>query len=129
MIRWSLLVLCLFTFGACSPENQGVRDANNSGTGTGTAGAVADDPNDTKSAFDQNENENDVQTTADIRKRIVDTEMSVGAQNVQIVTQNGQVTLEGEVANAEEKAQIEKIAKDVAGEDKVDSKLVVDQDQ
>ena len=123
MVRCSLLVLCLFTVGACNPDNQGAPGgADNTGVNTG-------DPNDAKSAFDQNENEKDIQITADIRKRIVDAEMSISAQNVEIVTQKGQVTLEGSVADADEKQKIEAIANDVAGADHVDSKLEVNVDR
>ncbi len=42
--------------------------------------------------------------------------MSVDAQNVKIITQDGKVTLRGPVHTAAEKATIEQIANDVAGE-------------
>lgn len=79
----------------------------------------------TKTPLDQNENETDIKITADIRSRVVDTEMSVDAQNVKIITQDGKVTLRGPVHTAAEKATIEQIANDVAGEGKVDSQLEI----
>lgn len=80
----------------------------------------------TKTPLDQNENEADIRITADIRSRVVDTEMSVDAQNVKIITQDGKVTLRGPVHTAAEKATIEQIANDVAGQGKVDSQLEID---
>ena len=51
--------------------------------------------------------------------------MSINAQNIKIVTQNGKVTLRGPVATGDEKLQIETIARRVAGATKVDSQLDV----
>lgn len=79
-----------------------------------------------KTPIDQNENQADIDTTARIRKRIVDTKMSVNAQNVKVITQDGRVTLRGPVKNADEKQQIEQIAADVAGADHVDNELEVE---
>ena len=83
----------------------------------------------TKTPIDQNENQSDIDITANIRKRVVDTEMSVNAQNVKIITQDGKVTLRGPVKSAEEKKQIEDLATAVAGAGKVDSQLEVEQEQ
>jgi len=79
----------------------------------------------TKTPLDQNENQADVSITADIRKRVVATKMSVNAQNVKIITQDGKVTLRGPVESDDEKRKIEEIAADVAGADHVDSQLEV----
>lgn len=78
-----------------------------------------------KTPTDQNENQKDIEITADIRKRVVDTEMSVNAQNVKIITQDGKVTLRGPVKSADEKSQIEKLAHEVAGPANVDNQLEV----
>lgn len=80
----------------------------------------------TKTPIDQNENKADIDITANIRKKVVDTELSVNAQNVKIITQDGHVTLRGPVKTPEEKKQIEDIAHDVAGADKVTSQLEVE---
>ena len=80
-----------------------------------------------KTPIDQNENQADVDITAKIRQQVVDTEMSVNAQNVKIITQDGRVTLRGPVKSDEEKKKIEEIASSVAGADKVDSHLEVEQ--
>src|SRR6187401_654286 len=68
-----------------------------------------------KTPIDQNENQADIDITANIRKRVVDTKMSVNAQNVKIITQDGKVTLRGPVKSDEETTQIEKMAHEVAG--------------
>ena len=98
--------------------------ANDDRTNTGINVRDLDDS--TKTPLDQNENKADIKITADIRSRVVDTEMSVDAQNVKIITQDGKVTLRGPVHTAEEKAKIEEIAMDVAGIDNVDSQLEID---
>ena len=81
----------------------------------------------TKTPLDQNENKVDIGITADIRKRVVDTKMSINAQNVKIITQDGRVTLRGPVKTADEKKNIEEMARSVAGENNVDSQLEVEQ--
>jgi osmotically-inducible protein OsmY len=91
-----------------------------------TAVNVRDRDQATKTPIDQNENKSDVTTTADIRKRVMDGKMSVEAQNVKIITQNGKVTLRGPVKSAAEKQRIEDIANDVAGAGNVDTQLEVE---
>ncbi len=81
---------------------------------------------DAKTPIDQNENQADIDVTAGIRKRLVGTKMSVNAQNVKIITQDGVVTLRGPVKTMEEKKQIEEIARSVAGVKTVDSQLEVE---
>jgi len=78
-----------------------------------------------KTPLDQNENQKDIDVTANIRKRVVDTKLSVNATNVKIITQNGKVTLRGPVKTDEEKKQIEMIANDVAGAGNVESQLEI----
>ena len=90
---------------------------------------VRDRDDATLTPLDQNENKSDITITADIRSQVVDTKMSVDAQNVKIITQDGKVTLRGPVQSAEEKLNIERIAKEVAGSDNVDSQLEVDKDE
>ena len=77
----------------------------------------------------QTENKVDIGITASIRKSVVDTNMSTNAQNVKIITQDGNVTLRGPVKTQEEKKRIEEIARNVAGVKAVDSQLEVDQSE
>lgn len=74
---------------------------------------------------DQSENEFDVKRTAEIRKRLTGTELSLNAKNVKIVTANGRVTLRGPVESQAEKDQVLRIARDVAGDVNVDDQLEV----
>lgn len=80
----------------------------------------------TKTPLDQNENKVDIGITASIRKSVVDTKMSTNAQNVKIITQDGNVTLRGPVKTQEEKDRIDEIARNVAGVKAVDSQLEVE---
>jgi len=83
-----------------------------------------------KTADDQKNNMSDVQITADIRKAIVgDSALSTYAHNVKIVTKHGAVTLKGPVRSDEEKTSVEAKAKEVAGADKVTSKITVAPDK
>ncbi|MBL8828638.1 MAG: BON domain-containing protein, partial [Planctomycetaceae bacterium] len=62
---------------------------------------------------------------ANIRRRIVDSQKSVDARNIKIITQDGRVTLRGPVSSTEEKQALEAIAKEIAGATNVDSQLEV----
>ncbi len=74
-------------------------------------------------ADQQKQNKSDLETTAKIRRAVVkDETLSTNAHNVKIITVNGTVTLKGPVKSDAEKATVEKLAKDVAGE-----KNVIDQ--
>ena len=54
-----------------------------------------------------------------------DSELSITAKNIKVITNNGQVTLRGPVRNAEEKAKINQLAKSAAGDAKIDDQLDV----
>jgi hyperosmotically inducible protein len=80
-------------------------------------------------ASQQKENPTDRAVTQQIRKSLMDDKsLSTYAQNVKIITQDGQVTLKGPVrseAEKHEKQMIEQKAAEVAGKDKVTSELDV----
>jgi hyperosmotically inducible protein len=86
---------------------------------------VRDRQPDAKTPISQNENAADVKTTADIRRRIVDKQFSINAQNAKIITQDGKVTLRGPVKSQEEKDALGAIATDIAGAGNVDNQLDV----
>jgi len=129
-LTWKRLTLAI----VCALGVAGCTDATHSGV-PATAGSRTDRDNtgvnerdrdsSAKTPFNQMENKEDIATTADVRKRIVGTEMSTDAKNVKIITENGRVTLRGPVKSLDEKTQIEKIALQVAGEGKVDNQLEV----
>jgi hyperosmotically inducible periplasmic protein len=80
----------------------------------------------TKTPGDQAENEADRTITQNIRQAITsDDSLSTNAQNVKIISNNGNVTLRGPVKSAKEKQDIESKAKQVAGVKRVDNQLEV----
>lgn len=73
---------------------------------------------------DQGNNEADLKTTQAIRQALMkDKNLSFGAKNVKIITQNGKVTLRGPVSSEAERATIEAAARKVAGVTQVDNQL------
>jgi hypothetical protein len=91
-----------------------------------TARNVRDRDDRTLTPLDQGNSQADVDTTAQIRKEIIaDTQMSVNARNVKIITMNGHVTLRGPVNSEEEKHQIGDIADRIAQSSNVDNELEV----
>src|SRR6476646_12260919 len=125
-MKYTFLTLVVLTIAGC---NEG-KTTGTSATSTPTDSAVAkrdntevnvrDRTDAVKTPIDQNENQTDIDITANIRKRVVDTKMSVNAQNVKIITQDGKVTLRGPVKSDDEKMQIEKLAHEIAGPNNVD---------
>ena len=124
MRNLAVITLLAMSIGGCSrPAGQESTAVDRDNTAVNTR----DRDDSVKTPIDQNENQADIDTTANIRKRVVDTSMSVNAQNVKIITQDGKVTLRGPVKSDEEKKKIEEIASSVAGADKVDSHLEIEQ--
>jgi hyperosmotically inducible protein len=123
----TLLGLCLLGAVGCEeptapPVNQGAqRTPAPDNTGTN----VRDRSDSLKTPINQNENQADIDITAGIRKRVVDSPMSTNAHNIKIITQDRKVTLRGPVNSDDEKKQIEAIARDVAGASNVDSQLEI----
>ena len=99
------------TAGA-QPDNTKVNERDRN-TGTLTPG-------------DQNNNENDLKITQQIRQAVMnDGSLSFTAKNVKIITQGGKVTLRGPVKTAEERSAIEAAARKVAGANQVDNQIEV----
>lgn len=145
-MKYSLVITSLvaLTMCGCNEANQPVVNSSPSPTETTTSAPITDssattstaskrdntqvnvrDRSETKTPIDQNENKKDIDITASVRKRVIDTKMSINAQNVKIITQDGKVTLRGPVKSTDEKMQIEKIAQEVAGPSNVTSQLEV----
>jgi hyperosmotically inducible protein len=79
-----------------------------------------------KTATDQGNDEADRKTTAAIRRAVVgDKELSVRAKNIVIVTAGGKVTLRGQVKSSQERAAIERKARETPGVVEVDNQLEV----
>ena len=87
---------------------------------------VRDRDDRTLTPLNQGNSKADVATTAQIRKEIIaGKNMSVNARNVEIITNNGQVTLRGPVNTAEEKRLIGEIAERSTHSGDVDNQLDV----
>ncbi len=115
----SLLLLLAVAVVGCDKPTQMSTDSENSAINQ------RDQNDDAKTPLDQNENEKDIGITSNIRRQVVDSKMSVNAQNVKIISQDGNVTLRGPVATSDEKIQIDAIARKVAGESNVVNQLDV----
>ena len=77
-----------------------------------------------KTPFDQSENSKDLKITAEIRQRLVnDKHLSVNGRNIKIITAENKVTLRGPVSTEAERDRIATIAKEVAGDTKVENQL------
>lgn len=80
----------------------------------------------TLTPLDQGNSKDDIDTTAQIRREIIDLKgASVNAKNVKIITNEGQVTLRGPVDSADEKRLIGEIATRIATAEHTDNQLEV----
>lgn len=116
---FAAMLAAVFAVG-CNQNARSVADRDN------TAVNERDKPNGALTPIDQNENKPDLNITAAVRQRILKEDVSVNARNVKIITQDGAVTLRGPVKTQAEKDLVEKIAKEVAGDSKVDNQLEVE---
>ena len=123
MMKHSVSVLTLATFLFVAPLAINAQES----------GAAADNTKinkrDRKSsavtADQQKENDTDRETTANIRRALMDSKLSTYAHNVKIITQNGMVTLKGPVRSEEEKKTVEAKATEIAGAGKVKNMISV----
>jgi osmotically-inducible protein OsmY len=125
-MRATLLCATLFlilTLIACSKSDDG---SKSSSADSGNRLAINKDTG--KTASDQPENETDRKIIQEIRKSIVsDDSLSTAGKNVTVVSENGNVTLRGNVKDQNEKEKIASTAQQVAGVAKVDNQLTVTQ--
>jgi len=117
---FAAMLAAVFAVG-CNQNTRAVADRDN------TAVNERDKPNEALTPIDQNENKPDLNITAAVRQRILKEDVSVNARNVKIITQDGAVTLRGPVKTQAEKDLVEKIAKEVAGDSKVDNQIEVEE--
>ena len=91
-----------------------------------TATNERDRSGETQTSGDQSNSSADLKITQAIRQALMkDSELSMTAKNIKIITDNGQVTLRGPVKNAQEKAKIDQLARSAAGGAKIDDQLDV----
>jgi len=83
----------------------------------------------TLTPLDQGTSEADRTVTQLVRQSIVEQDgLSIDAQNVKIITQDGVVTLRGPVETAEERIRIAALAADARGVRRVDNQLEIETD-
>ena len=91
-----------------------------------TGSNVRDRSGKTLTPDDQSESEADRTLTQQVRQAVVaDDSLSTNAHNVKIITSHGVVTLRGPVNSAQEKANIDAKAQQIAGATKVNNHLEV----
>lgn len=91
-----------------------------------TARNVRDRDQDSLTPLDQGNSKTDIDRTAQIRREIIDVKgLSVNAQNVKIITNEGHVTLRGPVDSADEKRIIGEIAIGIATSEHTDNQLEI----
>jgi hyperosmotically inducible protein len=115
------LVNCDTQTGRVEKKPESTADADNTARNERDRNAAMQLPT------DQAENEADREVSANVRKAVMgDDSLSLNAQNVKIVTSNGNVTLRGPVKTDREKEAIEAKAKQVAGVHRVTNLLEVE---
>ena len=128
-IRFLTLAVLLLVVTACgvSADREENRDAAVAADADNTARNDRDSNGATATPFDQGENAQDIEISANIRKAIVaDDSLSTNAHNVKVITNGGAVILRGPVASEQEKATVEAKAKEVAGVTRVENFLEVE---
>lgn len=79
----------------------------------------------TLTPLDQSNATADLKITQEIRKSILNQNLSTNAKNIKIITKNGEVTLRGPVDNSTEIEKITTLANGVPGVKSVDNQLEV----
>jgi hyperosmotically inducible periplasmic protein len=92
-----------------------------------TATNERDRSGETQTSGDQSNNSADLKITQAIRQALMkDSELSMTAKNIKVITANGQVTLRGPVKTAQEKEKINQLASSAAGGARIDNQLDVE---
>ena len=120
MKRTLLVLACLSTVNVAAMAADDKTKPDN------TAINERDRSRETQTSGDQSNSSGDLKITQTIRQALMkDSELSITAKNIKIITDNGQVTLRGPVKNAQEKAKIDQLARSAAGGAKIDDQLDV----
>ncbi|HWB78941.1 MAG TPA: BON domain-containing protein [Nannocystaceae bacterium] len=121
--RYLLTALVVFA-ASCDKKNDQTSAENKPADNTKKNERDRDDA--AKTPGDQQENKQDIEITAAIRKGVVgDESLSMNAKNVKIITADGVVTLRGPVNSETEKTTIATLAQNTAGVQRVDNQLEI----
>jgi osmotically-inducible protein OsmY len=92
-----------------------------------TATNERDRSGETQTSGDQSNSSADLKITQAVRQALMkDSELSMTAKNIKVITTNGQVTLRGPVKTAQEKTKINQLASSAAGGARIDNQLDVE---
>jgi osmotically-inducible protein OsmY len=92
-----------------------------------TATNERDRSGETQTSGDQSNRSADLKITQAVRQALMkDSELSMAAKNIKVVTANGRVTLRGPVKNTGEKAKVAQLASSAAGGAQIDNQLDVE---
>jgi hypothetical protein len=80
---------------------------------------------DAVTAGSQGQGKSDIEIAAQIRQQMMKANLSISAQNIKVISQNGKVTLRGPVTDQNESDKIGQIAANVAGAGNVDNQLEI----
>ena len=115
----ALAFLSAVSLAALAADDKNVNPDN-------TAKNERDRSGETQTSGDQSNSPADLKITQAIRQALMkDSELSMTAKNIKVITANGQVTLRGPVTTAQEKAKIDQLAKSAAGGAHIDDQLDV----
>jgi hyperosmotically inducible protein len=115
----ALTYLCAFTLAALAADDKKVNADNTAKNERDRSGA-------TQTSDDQSNSSADLKTTQAVRQALMkDSELSMTAKNIKVVTTNGHVTVRGPVKTAQEKAKIDQLAKSAAGGAQIEDQLEV----
>jgi len=136
---WRLLgLVCLvvamssYQLRAAEDNNANAMATNSTTAKPNNSGINARDRHDaTLTPENQKNNKSDLEITKAVRRSLVNktNELSTAAKNIKVITVNGKVTLRGPVNSEEEKAKINRLAKEAAGEATVEDQLEVKNSQ
>jgi len=92
-----------------------------------TATNERDRSGETQTSGDQSNRSADLKITQAVRQALMkDSELSMAAKNIKVVTANGRVTLRGPVKSTGEKAKVAQLASSAAGGAQIDNQLDVE---
>ena len=116
-----LIIACLSTFSAAAlaADDEKAKPDN-------TVTNKRDRSGQTKTSGDQSNSSADLKISQAIRRALVkDSELSMTAKNIKVITVKGQVTLRGPVKTAQEKTKIDQIVRSAAGGAQINDQLDV----
>jgi hyperosmotically inducible periplasmic protein len=121
MKRTLLALTCLsaLSMAAMAADDKKVNPDN-------TAKNERDRSGETQTSGDQSNSPADLKITQAIRQALMkDSELSMIAKNIKVITVNGHVTLRGPVKTTQEKSKIDQLAKSAAGGAQIEDQIEV----